>query len=96
MDSKFGVNGTTLEDIFFTEDCIANSKIIKHLHVEISLQNSNLTEIKKQLVIEAKKIGAIAIMNFKYGQRKHKAWELILSFKWDTESWHGEGDAIIL
>jgi uncharacterized protein YbjQ (UPF0145 family) len=43
---------------------------------------------------EAKSIGANAIMNFKYGQKKHKTWELVLTFKWDTESWHGEGDAV--
>ncbi len=96
MDSKFGVNGTTFENIFFTEDSISNSKILKHLHVEISRQNSNLTEVKKLMALEAAKIGAGAIMNFKYGQKKHKTWELILTFKWDTESWHGEGDAIIL
>lgn len=96
MESRFGVNGTILENIFFTEDIITSAKIVKHLHVEISLQNSNLAEVKKQLASEAKAIGATAIMNFKYGQKKHKTWELVLTFKWDTESWHGEGDAIII
>jgi len=48
------------------------------------------------LALEAKRLGAQALMNFKYGQRKHSAWELVLTFKGDTESWHGEGDAVIV
>lgn len=94
MDSKFGVSGTTFDNIFFTEDIIINAKIIEHLRKEISLQNSNLSEIKKLLASEAKSVGATTIMNFKYGQQKHKTWELLFSFKWDTESWYGEGDAV--
>lgn len=96
METRFGVKGTVLDNIFFTEDIIPNAKHIKHLHVEISRQNSNLSEVKEKLASEAKALGASAIMNFKYGQKKHKTWELVLSFKWDTESWHGEGDAIII
>lgn len=96
MESQHGVNGTMYEDIFFTEEVIPTAKIVRHLHVEISRQNSNLTEIKRQLVSEAKSLGACAIMNFKYGQKKHKTWELVFSFKWDTESWHGDGDAVII
>jgi len=96
MESKFGVNGNVLDNIFFTEENISNTKIIKHLHVEISRQNSNLTEVKQRLANDAKSIEANAIINFKYGQRKHKTWELVLTFKWDTESWYGEGDAVIV
>lgn len=95
-ESKYGVNGTVLENIFFTEENISQARIIKHLHVEISRQNSNLSEVKKKLVAEAKSVGANTIMNFKYGQRRHKTWELVFSFKWDTESWHGEGDSVFL
>ena len=96
METRFGVHGTTFENIFFTEDSIPTAKIVKHFHAEISRQNSNLLEVKKKLVSEAKYVGATTIMNFKYGQKKHKTWELVLSFKWDTESWHGEGDAVIV
>ncbi len=96
METRYGVRGTITDDIFFTEDAIQNSGIQKHIHVEISRQNSNLTEVKKQMAAEAKQIGAVAIMNFKYGQKKHNTLQLVFSFKWDTESWHGEGDAIIV
>ncbi len=93
METKYGVKGNSLDGIFFTESEIPNTNIVKHLHVEISRQNSNLTEVKKELVRQAKNLGAVAIMNFKYGQKKHSTLAL-LSFKWDTESWHGEGDAV--
>ncbi len=94
MESKFGVKGNTFQAVFFSEDSIAGATPIKHLHVEISRQNANLNEVKERLVEEAKLIGATAIMNFRYGQRKHAWWEQAFTFKWDTESWHGEGDAV--
>ncbi|PYL74195.1 MAG: hypothetical protein DMF26_11770 [Verrucomicrobia bacterium] len=34
------------------------------------------------------------IQRFEYGQRAHNWWDLIFSFKWDTESWHGSGEAV--
>lgn len=94
METRLGVNGTLCDDVFFTESNITGIAPIRKIHVEISRQNSNLFEVKKQMAGEAKSIGANAVMNFKYGQKKHKTWELVLTFKWDTESWHGEGDAI--
>lgn len=94
METRLRVNGTLCDDVFFTESNITGIAPIRKIHVEISRQNSNLFEVKKQMAREAKSIGANAVMNFKYGQKKHKTWELVLSFKWDTESWHGEGDAI--
>jgi len=69
---------------------------MKHLVVEISRQNSNLTEVKRELAREAADAGATVIANFRYGQRAHPWWELIFTFKWDTESWHGEGDALLV
>jgi len=94
METRFGVQGTVLNEIFFTEHTIPSASPIRHLHVEISRQNANLMEVKDKLVQEAKSIGATAIMNFRYGQKKHEWWELVFTFKWDTESWHGEGDAV--
>ena len=93
METRFGTEGTMHDDVFFTENRVTSAEPIKHIHVEISRQNSNLFEVKSQMAREAKIIGANIIMNFRYGQKKHKSWELILTFKWDTESWHGEGDA---
>lgn len=40
--------------------------------------------------------GANVIQNFQYGQKAHKWWELVFTFKWDTESWYGAGDAIFV
>jgi hypothetical protein len=96
MEERFGVKGTVCNDIFFTESTPSHSTVLKHIHVEISRQNSNLTEIKEKMAYEAKVAGANAIINFRYGQKKHQWWELIFTIKWDTESWHGEGDAVAL
>jgi len=72
METRHGAKGTVFDDVFFTESTITGIATIKHIHVEISRQNSNLFEVKKQMANEAKAIGANAIMNFKYGQKKHK------------------------
>lgn len=93
MISQHGVNGTLQDDIFFTEKSIPSSNVIKHIKVEISRQNSSLSEIKSAMARDAKSCGANVVMNFKYGQSAHKGLKLI-SFKWDSESWHGEGDAV--
>lgn len=92
METKYGVNGTVCDDIFFTEAEIPCHSV-KHLKIEISRQNSSLTEVKQQLAASAKAMGATAIINFRYGQKSHVWWQYLL-FKWDTESWYGEGDAI--
>ena len=94
MDIRFGVKGTVLDDVFFTERPIPGAKLIQHLHVEISRQNADLNQVKQRLAAEAHRCGATAVMNFRYRQRKHHRWELVFTFKWDTESWHGTGDAI--
>lgn len=94
MESRFGIKGLSHKGIFFTEDRIPEATPIKHLQVEISRQNSHLNEVKDLMARQAAVIGATAIMNFRYGQKKHEWWQLIFTFKWDTESWHGEGDAI--
>jgi hypothetical protein len=94
MESRFGVRGTVYDGVFFTEAQIPGAKVIRHLHVEISLQNADLGQVKRRLAAEARDCDATAIMNFRYGQKKHQWWELVFTFKWDTESWHGNGDAV--
>ena len=93
MEERFGVRGTVLDDVFFTEAGIPGARLIKHLRVQISRQNASLTEVKEQLAAQVGACGGNALMNFRYGQKPHPWWELLL-LKWDTESWHGEGDAV--
>jgi hypothetical protein len=96
METRYGVNGTICDGVFFTEQIIPGASAIEHLHCEISRQNSNLTEVKQSLADQASRYNANVVMNFRYGQKKHEWWELVFTFKWDTESWHGEGDAVKL
>jgi len=94
MEIRFGVRGTVYDGVFFTEAQIPGATVVRHLNVEISRQNADLSQVKQRLAEEAHDSGATTIMNFRYGQRKHKWWELLFTFKWDTESWHGAGDAV--
>lgn len=95
MEKRFGVSGTVTDGIFFCESSIPDSQIVGHVEVEISRQNANLSEIKARLASQAKARGATAIANFTYGQRAHPWWQAF-ALKWDTESWHGSGDAVVV
>jgi hypothetical protein len=92
---RYGVRGTEVDGVFFTEGNIAGARLTRHIKVEIARQNSNLVEVKRKMASQAAAAGTSVIMNFRYGQKKHQWWELLL-LKWDTESWHGEGDAVAL
>lgn len=92
-EERHGVIGTVHEEVFFTESSIAGANILGPIKVEISRQNANLTTVKERMAKQAEALGGTAIQNFRYGQRAHKAWQQVLTFKWDTESWYGEGDA---
>ena len=60
MELRNGVKGNVCKDIFFTESEISGVTPIKHVHVEISRQNSNLTEVKERMAQEVKILGANA------------------------------------
>ena len=97
MEEFAGAVGNWHNGIFFTEGIVRS---LAHPHgriqVEISRQNSNLAEVKSEMARQAMMKGANVIQNFQYGQKAHQWWELIFTFKWDTESWHGAGDAILV
>jgi hypothetical protein len=97
MDEVAGARGNWHQGVFFTEGVIrpvAQSR--GRIQVEISRQNSNLTEVKNEMARQAAAQGANVIHNFQYGQKAHNWWELVFSFKWDTESWYGTGEAIFV
>ena len=97
MEEFLGARGNWHQGVFFTEGVIhAPSAPNGRIQVEISRQNSNLTEVKNEMARQAVAKGANVIQNFQYGQKAHKWWDLVFSFKWDTESWHGAGDAVIV
>jgi hypothetical protein len=95
MLEKFGLKGTEKDGVFFSESAPSNLNVIKHIKVELARQNANLSDLKVKLAQQAKGAGANAIVNFRYGQQSHKWWQH-LTFRWDTESWQGEGDAVKL
>lgn len=97
MDEFGGTLGNWHEGVFFTEGTLrCPSHPLGPIRVEISRQNSNLSEVKTRMAREATRRGANVIQNFTYGQKAHKWYETLfaLTFKWDTESWHGSGHAV--
>lgn len=94
MVQRHGVTGIEQEGIFFTESDLPDAKVIGRVSVEISRQNSNLAAVRTELAAKARALGANAIAGFTYGQKSHLWWEQILTFKWDSESWVGEGKAV--
>jgi len=96
MIQKYNLKGSEKDGIFFTESDSPESPIIKKVIIEISKQNANLSELKIKMAKDVSALDANAIINFKYGQKRHKWWQLFIDFKWDSESWWGEGDAVKL
>ena len=94
LEDRYGVKGTTCDGVFFTESSFRDGVSVGPIKVEISRQNSNLAEVKVRMARQAQAKGANVIADFRYGQRKHKTWQLVFTFKWDTESWYGEGTAV--
>ena len=95
--TRFGLLGTELNGIFFTESLAPpGTQVLRAIHIQKSRQNLNLGVIKELMADEARHAGANAIVGFRYGQRAHKWWQQAFTFKWDTESWHGEGQAVFL
>ena len=93
MEERFGVQGTPHNGVFFTEATIPGAASLGRVSVEISRQNSHLNAVKDKMATEAQVKGATAIHGFRYGQRSHKWWQMAFTFKWDSESWYGEGEA---
>jgi hypothetical protein len=97
MYVRFGLNGTETDGIFFTEShAPPGTSILYDISVRRNRQNSNLGEVKTLMAAEARRVGANAVVRFKYGQRSHKWWEQMFTFRWDSESWFGEGQAVLL
>src|ERR1035437_7956264 len=75
MEEFAGATGNWHDGVFFTEGIMrGGSPIGDHIEVEISRQNSNLTEVKTEMARQAKARGANVIQNFRYGQKAHQWW----------------------
>ena len=94
-EDRHGVTGTLHEEVFFTEARLPDAKVLGPVKIEISRQNANLTMVKERMAAQARAFGATTIQGFRYGQRAHNWWQKAFSFKWDTESWYGEGEACL-
>jgi hypothetical protein len=87
--------GTFMGGVFFTEHPAPEVPRLGRVDTEISRQNADLNAVKAALAEQVARLGGNALVGFRYGQRAHRGMEL-LAFKWDTESWYGEGDAVAL
>lgn len=97
MAERSGLTGNEFDGVFFSELLAPpGTSQLGTVLVTINRQNANLLEVKSRMAADAKRMGANAIVGFKYGQRSHKWWQLIFTFKWDSEGWFGEGTAVRL
>jgi hypothetical protein len=86
---------TEFEGVKFFEGAGPPGRRLGKVSVTISRQNSNLSEVKRELALQARRLGGDAVVEYRYGQRAHRWFELLLP-KWDTESWWGAGEAMRL
>jgi hypothetical protein len=86
-EERAGVRGTSYEGLFFTEKPLIGASVTKHIRVKLTGQNRSLNDVKKAMAKQAHRVGANAVMNFRYGQKRG-------FFSWDDMSWFGEGDAV--
>lgn len=92
VDHLAGIPGTFVDGIFFTEFHASAARIAQSpVRVEISRQNANLLQVQRMLAADVRRLGGNALVGFKYGQRAHSIAKQVLTFAWDSESWHGEG-----
>ena len=59
-------------------------------------QFRNLDDVKHQLAVKAKNVGANAIINFKYGQKTVSFFKAILLGTDDNVNWYANGEAVVL
>lgn len=86
------MSGVYHDGVYFSEEAV-EGRTIAPVKCTINRQNSNLRDVKTRLATEVKALGGDAVGNFRYGQRAHKWWQ---RFRWDEESWFGEGVAVQL
>lgn len=83
---------TKFNDIYFVEENVAAERIVTSVEISIGgfySQCKTLDDVKQILSMQAKEVGANAVINFKYGQ-KSKIFSL------DQVKFYGSGVAAIL
>ena len=95
MEELGGLKGNFHAGIFFSEQS-SGATTLKQIAVKKNRQNFTLVQIKDMMAVDAKAVGANAIVDFRYGQRSHKWYQLAFQIKWDTEAGFGEGRAVSL
>jgi len=66
---KFGIKGTELKGIFFTEGQIASAKVVGDGSVSSDRQNISIELLKAKMADQALAKGANAVDNWKYVQK---------------------------
>src|SRR4051812_37609908 len=85
--SRWGVRGTELFGVFFTESSLPHAKTIKRATARSGRQNIGLVELKQQLAQQARAAGADAVANLRYQQRA-------TVFSFSSIEWLAEGDLV--
>ncbi len=86
---------TEVDGIVFSEDPI-DGKPLGKIEIKARTQNTPLSEMKQQAAAEAKRLGANAVGNYRYGQRADSTIRDVFGFRWDSERISVSGDAVTL
>ncbi|MCL2331645.1 MAG: hypothetical protein FWC61_03825 [Proteobacteria bacterium] len=76
----------------YPKNLIPVERVACDLH-GINAQLKTLRDVKLELARQAKALGCVAVIDFKYGQRDHAWWQFWGSLFNDNMSWYGEGMA---
>ena len=90
---------TVFEDITFVEgdsEFIEFKGKVEYKKTIFNQQLKNLDDIKHQLADSAKKLGANAIINFKYGQKSLSFFKAMFFATDDNVNWFATGDAVVI
>lgn len=84
-----GLSGHYFEDIFFTEQDVTGVTRLAKCNASSNVQNTHIDKLKRQIAEQARKVGANAVVNFRYAQRA-------TVFSFSSVTWDASGEAVFI
>ncbi len=95
MISRYGVIGSEVDGVFFTEaTSLPDTRDLGEVKAQLGGQNKDLRHLKVELARQVRTLGGNGLIGFTYGQRGNPWWGSFGIV--DSEHWHGSGHAVVL
>lgn len=94
MIERYGVQGSVIAGVFFTESVIAGAEVVAPVRKVVSQESVSLQALQFKMAHDAIQMGGVAIMNFRYIRRKHNWFRVFVVFLRGKESLFGEGEVV--